>query len=254
MNQFINAVVLVTGGAGGIGLAVAARFVRNGARVLLCDTDEGRLCEAREQLGAPPDVVRSIVCDVADAADVGKTVTEAEQFFGGVSILVNNAGISPKHAGVAAPLFSMDEAEWRRVLDVNLTGAFLCAKAVLPAMKARRFGRIVNIGSLAGRTRSEVAGGHYSASKAGLMSLARSLAVEYGPHGITANSVAPGRIETQMAHEAGAAVKANYLTRIPVGRLGTPEDVAAAVTFLASDEAGFITGATLDVNGGSFMV
>jgi 3-oxoacyl-[acyl-carrier protein] reductase len=121
-------------------------------------------------------------------------------------------------------------------------------------MKANGWGRIVNIASQAGRTRTDIAGAHYAASKAGMMGLARTLAVEVGKDGITCNSIAPGRIETPMAAEAGAAVNAAYLTRIPVGRLGTPDDVAAAVAFLASDEAGFISGVTLDVNGGAFMI
>lgn len=254
MNRFAETSVVVTGGARGIGLSIARRFLREGARVLICDTHESALQEAMQELGAASDAVRTVVCNVANADEVGRMVDTAAQHFGGVSVLVNNAGISPKHEGVRAAIDRVSEAEWRGVLDVNLTGAFLCARAVLPLMKARSFGRIVNVASLAGRTRSDVAGAHYASSKAGMMSLARSLAAEAGGHGITANSVAPGRIETAMALEAGAAVNDEYLSRIPVGRLGTPEDVASAVAFLASAEAGFISGVTLDVNGGSFMI
>jgi 3-oxoacyl-[acyl-carrier protein] reductase len=148
----------------------------------------------------------------------------------------------------------MSEEEWRKVLDINLTGAFLCSKACLPIMREKGWGRIINIASQAGRTRSDIAGAHYAASKAGMMGLARALAGELGMAGITVNSIAPGRIMTPMAQEAGEAANTAYLARIPVGRLGTPDDVAAAVAFLVSDEAGFISGITLDVNGGAFMI
>jgi len=174
--------------------------------------------------------------------------------FGGVDILVNNAGISPKHDGRKAPVARMGTEEWQRVLDVNLTGAFLCARACLPGMMERRWGRIVHIASQAGRTRSELSGAHYGASKAGLASLARTLACEVGELGITVNSVAPGRIDTPMAQTVSPEVNERYRAGIPVRRFGTPDDVAAAVSYLASEHAAFVTGVTLDVNGGAFMI
>jgi 3-oxoacyl-[acyl-carrier protein] reductase len=246
--------VVVTGAARGIGLGIARRFLQDGASVVIGDVQESSLNEAMESLGELSKRARAVVCDVSQPEQVVALVEAATKYFGGVSVLVNNAGISPKHGGLKATIAEMSEAEWRQVLDINLTGAFLCSRAVLPLMQAAGWGRIVNIASQAGRTRTDIAGAHYAASKAGMMGLARTLAVEGGKYGITANSIAPGRIETPMAAVAGAAVNAEYLTRIPVGRLGTPADIAAAVAFLASDEAGFISGITLDVNGGVFMI
>lgn len=253
MNRFDKSVVVVTGAARGIGLAIASRFLAEGAQVVLADTHADALDGAATTLGMPQRVL-TVVCDVANPVDTNRLAQEADRLFGPVSILVNNAGISPKHNGVKALISEMDETEWRRVLDINLTGAFLCSKACMPHMKALGFGRIINIASQAGRTRTDIAGGHYAASKAGMMGLTRVLATEGGKYGLTANAIAPGRIETPMAAEAGAAVNAAYLERIPVGRLGTPDDIGAAAAFLASREAGFINGITLDVNGGAFMI
>lgn len=220
----------------------------------VCDTSAEALRDAQASLNARADNLLLVPADVSRDEEVQHLLEATRERFGPVAILVNNAGISPKHNGVKAPVAQMDVEEWKRVLDVNLTGAFRCTSACLPDMQAAGWGRIVNIASQAGRTRSDIAGAHYAASKAGVMALARTVAGEAGGAGITVNSVAPGRIDTPMAQAAGDTVNAEYLKRIPVGRLGTVDDVAAAVAFLASDDAGFITGVTLDVNGGSFMV
>ncbi|MDX5361647.1 MAG: SDR family oxidoreductase [Alphaproteobacteria bacterium] len=246
---------IVTGAARGIGFGIARRLLEEGANVTIADVGEAALEGAMAEL--PPELgARAFprVADVSLDAEVERLVADTAARFGSLDILVNNAGISPKHEGRTAPVADMDPAEWRRVLDVNLTGAFLCARACIPHMRKVGWGRIVNIASQAGRTRSDIAGAHYAASKAGMIGLARTLAGEVGRDGITVNSIAPGRIMTPMAAEAGAAVNEAYLTRIPVARLGTVEDIAGAVAYLASDEAGFVTGVAFDVNGGVFMV
>lgn len=245
---------IVTGAGRGIGIGIARRLLEGGAQVALVDIDANALQTALGDLGSLAQFALAIPCDVSDADAVVELVDRTIGMFGKVDILVNNAGISPKHDGRKAQVAQMSIEEWRRVLDVNLTSSFLCARACLPTMLARKWGRIVNISSQAGRTRSELSGAHYGASKAGMASLARTLACEVGRSGVTVNAVAPGRIMTPMAETVSQEVNEKYMANIPVGRFGTPEDVAAAVCFLASDDAGFITGTTLDVNGGAFMI
>ena len=171
-----------------------------------------------------------------------------------VSILVNNAGIpSPRRDGRTAGLVETTLEEWNAVLEVNLSAALRLCRQFVPAMRERRWGRIVNVSSLAGRSRTYISGVSYMASKAGLLALARSIAGEFGRHRITANCVAPGYIDTAMAKLHGAEKNAEIAKNIPLGRAGTPQEVAAAIAFLASEEAGYMTGAVIDVNGGIFM-
>jgi len=252
--RFADKTAVVTGAARGIGFAIARRFLQEGANVALSDLDAAALGNAISGLGSLARRAITVESDISRAVDVGRLVSDTVNKFGGIEILVNNAGISPKHRGRKALVAEMSDEEWRRVLEVNLSGAFLCSRDCLPWMRKRKWGRIVNIASMAGRTKAEIAGAHYAASKAGMMGLARTLAAEVGPDGITVNSIAPGRIMTPMAEAVSDEVNKASLARIPVGRLGTPEDVAAAVAFLASEEAGFISGVTLDVNGGAFMI
>jgi 3-oxoacyl-[acyl-carrier protein] reductase len=241
-------VALVTGAARGIGAACAAKLAALGHPVVLAD-----VIEEVEATAARLPNARAIRLDVADPAAVAALPQALGDWWDRLGILVNNAGISPKVDGRARKIRDMPLEEWNRVLAVNLTGAFLVSQACLPPMRARRWGRIVMMTSQAARAKSQIAGAHYAASKTGLMAFARSLAVEAGPDGITVNSVAPGRIDTPMARGAAGGVNDAFLAQIPLGRMGTPEDVADVVAFLASDAAGYMTGATLDVGGGSFM-
>ncbi|NYT79775.1 SDR family oxidoreductase [Alcaligenaceae bacterium] len=245
--------VLVTGARRGIGYTIAERLFHQGCNVVLVDVDAEDVERAAAKLDPSGVRVLPATADVSRSAEISSVLKRVEDKFGGIDILVNNAGISPKHDGKKAFVLDMDETEWRHVLDINLTSAFLCVQACLPWMKKRNWGRIINMSSQAGRTVSTIAGAHYAASKAGMIAFSRTLAAEIGADGITSNCVAPGRIVTPMAEEAGADANAAYLQRIPVHRLGNPEDIAGVVAFLASDDASFITGATIDVNGGAFM-
>lgn len=244
---------LVTGARRGIGYTIAEQLYRQGCNVVIVDVNAEDIARAAARLDPTGKRVLAATADVSRSTEIGAVLRRAEDLYGGIDILVNNAGISPKHDGKKAVVLDMDEAEWRRVLDINLTGAFLCTRACLPWMKKNKWGRVINMSSQAGRTVSTIAGAHYAASKAGMIAFSRTLAAEVGADGITANCVAPGRIVTPMADEAGDDANAAYLQRIPVQRLGNPQDIAGVVAFLASDDAGFITGATIDVNGGAFM-
>ena len=238
-------VALVTGAGRGIGLGIAQALAAEGARVAVCDISARLLDEALAQIQALGGQALAFEMDVTSKPQIYRVVGDVVARWGPVDILVNNAGIYE-----VLPVEEISEAQWDRVLAVNLKGAFLCCQAVIPGMKERRSGHIVNIASSAGKTGGTLAGAHYSASKAGLINLTKQLARELGPFGITVNAVAPGRIDTPMIHSVSDAENEAFAQRTPLGRLGTPEDVAHAVVFLASERASFITGEIVDVNGG----
>lgn len=238
-------VALVTGASRGIGRAVALELARAGAEVAVnYAASEGPAQEVVREIEALGRRALAVKFDVADHEAVARGVKEVEEAFGRIDILVNNAGIT--RDGVCMRL---KEEDWERVLSVNLKGAFLVTRAALPGMLKRRWGRIVNISSVVafsgnpGQT-------NYAASKAGLVGFSRSLALEVASRGITVNVVAPGFIETDMTAALPEKAREALLSRVPLGRPGTPEEVAYAVVFLASEKAAYITGTVLHVNGG----
>jgi 3-oxoacyl-[acyl-carrier protein] reductase len=252
MSETANRVALVTGAARGLGAAIAARLAAAGHPVVLADVLDqveataARLREAGHQ-------ARAIRLDVGDEAAVNALPQVLSEWWPRLSVLVNNAGISPKVEGRKRRVEEIPLEEWNRVLAVNLTGPFLLSRLCIPVMRARGWGRIVMMTSQAAHVPSTITGAYYGASKAGLMGFARNLAAELGPDGITVNSVAPGRIKSDMVAGAAPGMNEAFLARIPLGRLGEPEDVAEVVAFLASDAAAYLTGTTIDVGGGSYM-
>ena len=211
----------------------------------MCDKSKSLLENAIAGMEAVEGQARSFQMDVTDREQIQAVVGAVCDTWGPIDILVNNAGIYE-----VLPFVEITERQWDRLLAVNLKGTFLCCQAVIPTMIRRGGGRIINIASSAGKTGGKLAGAHYSVSKAGVICLAKQLARELGSYGITVNAVAPGRIDTPMIQIASREENEAFRLQTPLGRLGTPEDVANAVVFLASDEASFITGEIVDVNGG----
>jgi NAD(P)-dependent dehydrogenase (short-subunit alcohol dehydrogenase family) len=237
-------VVLVTGAARGIGLAVAKRFLADGWRVALLDIEGDLLAESMAALAAADRAI-SLHCDVSDAKAVAGVVAEVERRFGRLDALVNNAGIA-----LFAPLMETSEADWRRVLEVNLTGPFLCTKEAVPLMREHGGGAIVNITSISA-VRASTLRSAYGTSKAGLAHLTKQLAVELAALGIRVNGVAPGPVDTAMAKAVHTPeIRADYHDAIPLNRYGLEDELAEAVFFLCSDRASYITGQILAVDGG----
>lgn len=247
-----NAVAIITGGAGRIGSAIAARLAKDGYRIVLIDRAASVQSHAA-RLQEDGYSVRAIELDITDPQAVSALPARLGDWWRDVAILINNAGISPKTNGKKREIAEMPLDEWNSVLSVNLTGMFLVTQACLPAMKGRGWGRIIMIASQAARTRTHVPGAHYQATKAGMVAFARVLAAEVARDGITVNSVAPGRIRTDMTAMVSAELNSSLASSIPAGRMGEADEVAGAVAYLTSAEAGYSTGAILDINGGSFM-
>ncbi len=249
-------VAVVSGGSSGIGLATVQELLAHGSRVAFFGQQSERVDDARRLLARthPADRIHGETVDLRDGDAVRAFFAAVAERWETPAALVCNAGFSPKRAaGGRTPLAEIALAEWNDVLAVNLTGALLCCQSVLPAMAARRFGRIVLIGSVAGRGLPRIAGAAYVASKSALVGLARSIVAEYSRHGITANTVCPGRILTEMAGAADSPANRGALERIPIGRLGEPADVARVVSFLLRPDSGFVNGAVIDVNGGELV-
>ncbi len=236
---------LVTGATGGIGGAIAAALKAQGATVAISGTREEKLAALAGAMGAG---VHPLACDLSDPAAVDALPKRAAEAMGGLDILVNNAGVTRDNL-----FMRMSDDEWNQVLAVNLTAAFRLSRAALRGMMKARWGRIVSITSIVGVT-GNPGQGNYAASKAGLIGMSKSLAAEVASRGVTVNCVAPGFIETAMTDALSEDQKGKLLGAIPAGRMGTSEEIASAVVYLASDEARYVTGQTLHVNGGMAMI
>jgi 3-oxoacyl-[acyl-carrier protein] reductase len=252
METLKNKVALVTGSSRGIGGAIARRFAREGAKVVVHGRDTAALLAVFNEIQRAGGTVASVTGDVTKFADIERMRAEVEQKLGPVDILVANAGGSFTRPG---PLEELPEDGWRASIDGNLTATFLTIKSVLPGMKARKSGNIITISSAAARRPYPQSPIPYAAAKAGIQILTRVLAAQAGPFGVRVNCIAPETILTERNIERiPDAQKESLLDMHPIKRLGTPDDVASAAVFLASDEAGWITGVVLDVAGGSVMV
>jgi len=253
--QLLDRNAIVTGAGRGMGFAIAKALFSEGARVALIDIDEKGVVESAGQLDSTHGRVLGRRVDVTKRPEVQDLAKEVKSLWGGIDILVNNAG-----GALNTPylLEEIEEKDWNLVLDVNLKGAFFCSQAVLPEMVRQKKGTIVNMSALAGHWRASLAGVQYTAAKAGVEGLTRQLAYDYGKFGIRVNAVAPtvtltgdrilGLWESKSDEE-----KRKVLSAIPLGRLGTMEEVASTVVFLASDASSYITGITIDVNGGRYL-
>ncbi len=246
--DFTGKTAIVTGGSRGIGRAVCLELAAGGANVVFCYAgNDAAAHKTAQDVEAAGGRALALRCDVSDAAQVDALVSAAGERFGRIDILVNNAGITRDNL-----LLRMSEAEFDMVVAANLKGAFLCMKAVSKRMLKQRCGRIVNLSSVVG-LRGNAGQVNYAASKAGIIGMTKSLAKELASRGVTVNAVAPGFIETDMTAALSESARSAAQGSIPMGRLGTPEDVAKAVAFLAGDDAAYITGQVLAVDGGMAM-
>jgi NAD(P)-dependent dehydrogenase (short-subunit alcohol dehydrogenase family) len=248
--EFKDKVAIVTGAGRGMGRAVAHRLAAGGAKLVVNDmAPDSAKAVALELRDSGVEAV-SAPGDISKSSNVRAMVDVAVEAFGAVHILVNNAGILRPTA-----VIDIEEDEWDLVVSVNLRGTYLCSRAVLPAMREAGWGRIVNFSSTAGKNVSTVGGAHYTAAKAGILGFTRHLAKEEAGYGITVNSVCPGLIDTEMVRTTiDPELTKTYAASFPIPRLGEPEEVAELVAFLASDRAAYITGASLDINGGDLMI
>jgi len=251
MGRFNEKVVIVTGASRGMGCACALSFSEDGAAVAFIDIKKDETEKTVARLREKGKKAMALECDVSKSAEVQHTVNTVIEKFGTVDILVNNAGV----LRTTTPIEDIEEQEWDLIMNVNLKGVFLFSKAVLPVMRKKKYGKIINMASSAGRSTSELGGAHYTASKAGVLGFSRHMAREYGPHGININSICPGLVETPMIREEASQERLDHwIKQIPLGRFADTSEAADLVLFLASDQSKYITGATIDFNGGSLLI
>ena len=255
MGRFDGRVAIVTGAARGIGFATAQRFAEEGAKVAILDLDEGQAAEAATKLGSADSGGHlGVGCNVGDSASVEAAVTRVVEELGGLHILVNNAGVTRDNL-----LFKMSDDDWDTVMNVHLRGAFLMSRAAQKVFVAQKYGKIVNLSSVSALGNRGQA--NYAAAKMGIQGFTRTLGIELGPYGINANAIAPGFIATEMTDATAARVgmsvedfRAAAADGNPVKRVGTPADIAAVAAFFCSDEASYVTGQVLYVDGGATLV
>ncbi len=243
---------VITGGAVGIGRATALSFGEEGAHVVIADLDREHAKETAAEVSAKGVKARAFVTDVTARLDVEKMFSEAAEFMGGIDILVTCAGGYTKYGRFE----DIEEDEWDRMIELNLKSVYLCCKAVIPFMKERGWGRIINLGSRAGRSASAgTSPAHYGSAKGAVSILTQYIAKEVGPYGITANTIAPSTTLTERVRKLLTPEKEEmFIADCPLGRLAEPDEITGVITFLASDESRYITGATIDVNGGRLML
>ena len=244
MFDLTGKVALITGATGGIGLSIAKKMKSNGAKLILSGTKQEVLTKLESELG---DNVKSIVTDLGNKDDIISLANKSEQFFGAIDILVNNAGITADGL-----LIRMKDKDWDRVIDINLSASMRLTRQVLRGMLKRKYGRIIFISSIVGHT-GNAGQSNYAASKSALVGLTKSIAAEVASRGITCNLVAPGFISTPMTDKLSEDQKNNIIKNIPVDRLGDPSDISSGCLYLSSEEASFVTGTTLHINGGMGM-
>ena len=240
-------VAIVTGGAQGIGKSIALLLAKNGANIVIADINRAQAEATAKDIEALGKKALAVEADISQLAEAEKVVIAGIEAFGTIDILVNNAGITRDNL-----FLKMKEAEWDAVVAINLKSVFNCSKAVIRTMTKQRSGKIISIASVVGQM-GNIGQSNYAASKAGIIALTKTLAQEFGGRGINVNAVAPGFIETDMTKSLPEKVREGFLNRIPFGRMGTPEEIADAVLFLASDASRYITGQVINVNGGIYM-
>ncbi|HHX74751.1 MAG TPA: 3-oxoacyl-ACP reductase FabG [Firmicutes bacterium] len=245
--QLTGKVAIITGSARGLGKAMALKLASAGAKVAVCDLNYEGCVAVKEEIEAAGGTALAVRCDVSKREDVVSLVEQTVDAFGQIDILVNNAGITRD-----AQIIKMTDEQWDEVLNINLKSMFICTQEVIKHMIPRNYGRIVNITSVSG-LEGNFGQANYSAAKAGIIGLTKTLSKELGRKGITVNAVAPGFMQTEMTDTIPEKIKEQLLTRIPLRRAGDPVEVAEAVLFLASDASSYITGHTLNVNGGLYV-
>jgi 3-oxoacyl-[acyl-carrier protein] reductase len=241
-------VALITGAARGIGEEIARTFAAEGASVALCDLDEDGVRKTLDEITSNGGTGFAMKVDVADEEEVRDLFEAVIERYGTLDILVNNAGMCRN-----VPIEDIESDEWDRYVKVNLKSVFLCSKQAVRIMREKRYGRIISMGSAAGKLGGVVAGAHYSAAKAGVMCFTKSLALQNASYGINANAIAPGPVATHMTEMWGEELNREFTKKIPLKKYGTPKDVAQVALFLASDRAQYLTGEIIDVNGGLLM-